>query len=237
VACAVLQVKARSSPIIRVRPNNKANQGLEADAQLTENLMTRPKNGRGLRFPCECVSVQRGYSDPWAPIAQNKMVSDGTKERVLNSVARRPKTIARLAKELGLSQPTIHSHVNDMLKSELLCEAADWEKEHPAENYYEPNFPVLSAADCARSKPTCQGMAKQIADLFEKNQPDLQRAIEKTSLVKRGWSYADVSQCFYASVQRGARRILEERGVLPRRRKHRDGAEWLFWAEEPDSGA
>ena len=194
------------------------------------------KNGRGLQFPCECVSAHRGYSDPWAAIAQDKLLSDGTKERVLNSVARRPKTIARLAKELGLSQPTVHAHVNDLLKSELLCLAEDWEKEHPAENYYEPNFPVFAAADRAASKPICQAMAEQIADLFERNQSGLQRAIEKASVAERGWGYADVAQSLYASVQRGARKILEERGVLPRRLKHKNGSEWLFWAEETDTG-
>src|SRR5438128_1240848 len=68
-----------------------------------ENLMSLRKNGQALHFPCECVSVQHGYSDPWAGVTQNKLLNDGTKERVLNSVARKPKTIARLAKELGLS--------------------------------------------------------------------------------------------------------------------------------------
>lgn len=199
--------------------------------------MSLRKNVRGLHFPCECVSVERGYSDPWALIAQNKLLSDGTKEQVLNSVARQPKTIARLAEELGLSQPTIHAHVSDMLKSELLCQAAEWEKQHPAENYYEPNFPVIRAADRVASKPICQAMAEQIADLFEKNQAGLRRAIEKTSIAERRWEYADVAQCFYASVQRGARKILEDRGVLPRRQRHKDGAEWLFWAEEPDSSS
>ena len=193
------------------------------------------KNGRGLLFPCECVSIQRGYSDPWAAIAQDKLLGDGTKEQVLNSVARRPKTIARLAKELGLSQPTVHAHVNDLLKSELLCLAEGWEKQHPAENYYEPNFPVLGAADRAASKPICEAMAEQIADLFEKNQAGLRRAIEKKRVTKEGWAYADVAQCLYASVQRGARKILEERGVLPRRQKHKNGSEWLFWAEESDT--
>ncbi|TMH09510.1 MAG: winged helix-turn-helix transcriptional regulator, partial [Betaproteobacteria bacterium] len=85
--------------------------------------MSLRKNGQALHFPCECVSVQHGYSDPWAGVTQNKLLNDGTKERVLNSVARQPKTIARLAKELGLSQPTVHTHINDMLKSELLREA------------------------------------------------------------------------------------------------------------------
>jgi predicted RNA-binding Zn ribbon-like protein len=55
--------------------------------------------------------------------------------------------------------------------------------------------------------------------------------------MERGWRYADVVQCLYASVQRSARKILEERGVLPLRQRHDNGAEWLFWAEETDSSA
>ena len=131
--------------------------------------MSLRKNVRGLHFPCECVSVEHGYSDPWAVIAQNKLLSDGTKEQVLNSVARQPKTIARLAEELGLSQPTIHAHVSDMLKSELLCQAAEFEKQHPAENYYEPNFPVIKAADRMASKPICQVWAQTMSEFRNRN--------------------------------------------------------------------
>jgi DNA-binding transcriptional ArsR family regulator len=161
---------------------------------------------------------------------------DGTKERVLNAVARRPKTIAHLAKELGLSQPTIHSHVNDMLKSELLCESAQVKK-HPAENYYEPNFPVVKAADRAAFEPICQALAERIAQLFDKQQAQFKRAIEKSSLADQGCEFSDLAQYFYASVQRGARMLLEERGVLPPPEKHKNGAEWLFWAEEANSSA
>ena len=53
--------------------------------------MSRRKNGYALQFPCECLSIRRGYSDPWAGVTQNKLFKDGTKERVLNAVARRPK--------------------------------------------------------------------------------------------------------------------------------------------------
>jgi hypothetical protein len=31
---------------------------------------------------------------------------------------------------------------------------------------------------------------------------------------------------------RGARTLLEERGLLAPRKKHANGAEWIFWAEE-----
>jgi len=197
--------------------------------------MTQRKNGYALRFPCECVSFQRGYSDPWAGVTQNKLLSDGTKERVLNAVARQPKTIALLAKELGLSQPTIHAHVNDLLNSELLCES-EHEKKHPAENYYEPNFPVIKAADRAAFEPICQALSKNLADLFEMQQAPLKRAMEKTGLADQEWEYSDLAQYLYACVQRGARKLLEERGVLPLREKHKNDAEWLFWAEEANSG-
>ena len=199
--------------------------------------MSRRKNGYALQFPCECVSIQRGYSDPWAGVTQNKLLMDGTKERVLNAVARRPKTIAHLAKELGLSQPTIHTHVNDMLKSELLCESEAQVKKHPAENYYEPNFPVVNAADRATFEPICRAMSERLAELFEKQQSQLKRCIEKTSLAGQGCEFSDLAQYFYASVQRGARMLLEERGVLPPRATHKNGAEWLFWAEEANSSA
>jgi DNA-binding transcriptional ArsR family regulator len=199
--------------------------------------MSQRKNGFALRFPCECVSVQRGYSDPWAGVTQNKLLMDGTKERVLNAVARRPKTIALLAKELGLSQPTVHSHVNGLLNSELLCESAVREKKHPAENYYEPNFPVIKAADRAAFEPICQALSKRLADLFESQQTPLKRAMEKTGLADQEWEFSDLAQYLYACVQRGARELLEERGVLPLREKHKNDAEWLFWAEEANSSA
>src|SRR5437773_11033429 len=102
--------------------------------------MSLRKNGYALRFPCECVSIQRGYSDPWAGVTQNKLLSDGTKERVLNALARQPKTIALLAKELGLSQPTIHAHVNDLLNSELLCESSVREKSTRPKTITNPIF-------------------------------------------------------------------------------------------------
>jgi hypothetical protein len=31
---------------------------------------------------------------------------------------------------------------------------------------------------------------------------------------------------------RGARTLLEKRGLLKPRQKHANGAEWIFWAEE-----
>ena len=188
-----------------------------------------------LHFPCECVSALGGYSDPWAAIAQKKLLNDGTKERILNSVARQPETIARLATELGLSQPAVHTHINDMLLSELLREAKEWKKKHPAENYYEVNFPVIKGADREAFDPICNEIAEQVAEIFESRQVKLKAAMEQTRLPGSSWEFSDLAQYLYCCVQRGARNLLEERGVLPRRKKHRNGSEWLFWAEESNS--
>lgn len=189
------------------------------------------KNGVGLHFPCECVSKQRGYSDPWAEITQNKLLNSTTKERVLNCLARRPKTIARLAKDLGLSPAAIHAHVTDMLRSELLRQSTT-KKEHPAEIYYEPNFPIIKAADHAQFERICRRIALQMADAFETSLQDMEQSLRQHTLANGHWDFRDVSQFCFASAQRGARALLEQRGVLPKRKKHRNGAAWVFWAEE-----
>src|SRR5919206_1999543 len=112
--------------------------------------MSVPEGLEGLCFACECVSARRdGYSDPWAAIAKNRLLPDGTKEEILNLVADEPKTISQLAEALSLSPPSVHAHVGDMMRSELLRESVEWEKRYPTERYYEPNFPVIGAEEHA----------------------------------------------------------------------------------------
>ena len=196
--------------------------------------MTIPDGHRGLRFPCECVSAGAGgYSDPWTDIAKKKLLPNGTKEVILNLVAREPKTISQLAESLNLSAPSVHAHINDMMKSELLRESVEWEKKYPAERYYEPNFPVFKGEECSEFRSLCEEMAEQIAELFEKRRRKLERAFDNTGLAEHGWDFSDITQCLYANMQRKARTLLEQRGMLTPREKHSNGAEWIFWAEEP----
>jgi DNA-binding transcriptional ArsR family regulator len=198
--------------------------------------MTIPRGYRGLRFPCECVSaVDDDYSDPWAQIAKHKLLPNGTKEEILNLVAEQPKTISQLAEALDMAPPSVYSHVNDLTKSELLRESVEWEKKYPTERYYEPNFPVFKAAECAQFMSLCEEMAQQLAAVFERKLPKLQRAFRKTNLAQDGWEFSDVTQCLYANMQRHARQLLEERAVLIPRQKHANGAQWIFWAQEPRS--
>ena len=190
-------------------------------------------DGNGLRFPCECVSNSPGgYTDPWADITKRKLLPNGTKEQILTLVANEPKTLSQLAEALDLSAPTVHTHINDMLKSELLRESEEFEKRHPTERYYEPNFPVFKAEECAEFQTLCDEMAEQLASLFERRRAKIERAFQKTSLPGRGWKFSDVTQCLYANMYRSARTSLERRGVLTPRAKHANGAEWIFWAEK-----
>ena len=66
----------------------------------------------------------------------------------------------------------------------------------------------------------------------------MERAFARTGLHSHGWELADVTQCLYANMQRRARAVLEQRGLLRPREKHKNGAEWVFWAEgpRPDAG-
>jgi DNA-binding Lrp family transcriptional regulator len=200
--------------------------------------MAIPEGFEGLRFACECISARRGgYSDPWASIAKDKLINDGTKEEILNLVARDPKTISQLAEALGLSAASIHKHITEMAASELLRESTERERKHPAERYYEPNFLVVKARDHAEFDVLCRDMAERIADLFEKNCPQLERALSNTDLTNQGWAFSDLTQYLYARTQRGARELLEQRGALPPRQEHQNGAKWIFWAEEPKADA
>jgi DNA-binding transcriptional ArsR family regulator len=190
-------------------------------------------DGKGLRFPCECVSaLPGGYTDPWADITRRKLLPNGTKEQIITLVAEEPKTLSQLAQALNLSPPSIHSHINDLLTSELLRESEEYEKRHPTERYYEPNFPVLKAKECAEFRDLCEEMAQQLATLFERRRARMERAFRKTSLADHGWELSDVTHCLYANMYRDARTLLQKRGLLAPREKHANGAEWIFWAEQ-----
>lgn len=192
-------------------------------------------HNKPLRFPCECVSgLAGGYTDPWAEVTQRRMLPNGTKEQIVNLVAREPRTISQLAQALDLSVPSVHTHVSDLVQSELLRESEEFEKKHPTERYYEPNFPVFKAGECEEFRELCEEMSQQLAALFERRRAKMERAFQRTSLGEHGWELSDITQCLYANMYRSARALLEERGLLARRAKHKNGAEWIFWAEEAE---
>src|SRR5205085_11321211 len=116
-------------------------------------------------------------------------------------------------------------------------EAVEWERAHPAERYYEPNFPVIKEEEAAELCELCDDLAGKLADLFKKHRRKLEQAFRDTPLGERGWAFAEVAQYVFASVQRGARERLEQDGTLAPPKAHRNGVEWVFWAEKPKADA
>ena len=198
--------------------------------------MSIPEGFYGLMFPCECVSArEEAYSDPWANVAKKKLLPNGTKEEIINLVAQEPRTISQLAKELKIAPPSVYAHINEMMNSELIRESKAWEKLHPKERYYEPNFPVVWAEDRKEFQEICQKMSEHFAETFEQARPQFEEAFAKTNLGEQGWEFADLGQYFYACIQRSARKMLEKRGTLQPAEKHKNGVEWVFWAEETET--
>jgi hypothetical protein len=184
------------------------------------------------------VSANTGrYSEPWTAIAKKKLLPNGTKEGILNVMADGPKTTSQMAHALGLSAPSVHKHVRDMLLSELIREARSREKAHPAERYYELNFPVIKHEEVAELCRFCDDLALKIATLFKKHRRQLENAFRGTPLAGQGWDVAEVAQYVYANAQRGARELLEKDGTLAPRKAHRNGVEWVFWAEKPKASS
>jgi DNA-binding transcriptional ArsR family regulator len=198
--------------------------------------MSVPKGFQGLRFPCECVSSRLGgYSDPWAGITKNRLLPNGTKEEILNILAQGPNTITQIAETLGLSAPSVHTHIGEMLQSELLREAVEWEKTHPAERYYEPNFPIVRDDEATELCQLCDDLSDKVAEMFKKRRRKMEKAFRATSIKNRGWDFSEVAQCIFARVQRGARERLEKEGLLLGAQPHQNGVDWVFWAEEPSA--
>ena len=186
-----------------------------------------------LLFACDCISGRsENYSDPWAAIAKNRLIVDGTKEKIINLVARQPRTISQLAKELDMSPPSVHTHIGELLESELVRDSTEWEKLHSKERYYEPNFPVVWANDRAEFNTICDEMCDRVAEIFQEAAPRFRAAFDSTGLEEAGWEFTDVTQYLFACIQRGARRRLEEDGLLKPADTHKNGASWVFWAEE-----
>ena len=73
--------------------------------------------------------------------------------------------------------------------------------------------------------------------LIHQSRPRLERSFRATPLAERGWDFAEVAQCIYARIQRGARGLLEEEGTLAPPKAHGNGVEWVFWAEQPEADA
>jgi hypothetical protein len=192
-------------------------------------------SGRILQFACDCVShLHETIRDPWSHVSRAGLISNETKEIILNKTYRQPKTVTQLAKEIGLSQPVIFKHVKELLASDMMREAsvADTDKSYRVEKYYEPNFPVLLKEDVAQLEAVCEQIAARVAAVYWQHREDLEQAVAGTSLENRGYVLEDVLDFFYSKIRRLARRQLKEQAFFPELPEHPDGSRWVYWAEE-----
>ena len=195
----------------------------------------KPSPNRILQFACDCVShLHQTIRDPWSYVSRAGLISNETKEIILNKTYREPKTVTQLAKEIGLSQPAIHKHVRELLASDMMREAPlpDEEKTYRVEKYYEPNFPVLLEEDVAQVNPICQKVAEEIAKIYWDHRDEFQEAFEGTSLGERGFTLEDILDFMYSKIRRMGRTVLDEQGFFPELPLHQDGSRWVYWAEE-----
>jgi predicted ArsR family transcriptional regulator len=167
-------------------------------------------------------------------ISQQRKLNDGTKERILNAIYRRPRTITQLAELLGISAPAVHRHIVDMLADELVQEVVleAPQRSRGSERYYRPNFPVVLAADRSALQPVLDELAAEIAAAFHQRREALGHAFAHTSLPARGEPVELLLHYLYATATRLARESLEADGNLPPWPEHGDGSRWLWWAEE-----
>ena len=70
-----------------------------------------------------------------------------------------------------------------------------------------------------------------VIDACTRDTPNFGVADDESGLAGSGWTFDDLSQCVFAQIQRDARELLEQRGLVSPPKPHRNGAVWTFWAE------
>jgi DNA-binding transcriptional ArsR family regulator len=202
---------------------------------MTDQLAAPDDHLRTLRFACSCASAAPVTADPWAAIAKQGKLADGTKELILNALHQRPRSVTQLSAVLDLSAPAVHRHVIELLGSELIHEVPvpSSQRRSPTERHYRPNFPIVRAADRQALQPVLEQLAETFAGVFRARQDELVIAFTRTSLSAHGERFEVLLHYLFAAATRLARARLELTGDLPPWPEHGDGSRWVWWGEEP----
>ena len=202
---------------------------------MTDQLPPQDEELRALRFACSCASAAPVAADPWVAIAKQGKLADGTKERILNALHRRPRSVTQLSQLLDLSPPAVHRHIGEMLASELIREVPipASQRRSPTERHYRPAFPIVLATDRRELQPVLEELADALVGAFRARRDDLAAAIVRTGLPDRGEPVEALLHYLVAAAARLGREYLEATGDLPPWPEHGDGSRWVWWAEEP----
>jgi DNA-binding transcriptional ArsR family regulator len=150
-------------------------------------MTTIPKQ---LQFVRQVQVPPDGGAEPVSlPIA-----SPTTRERLVAALAERPRTVAQLAGEFGLSQPTTLEQVRRALRDGLIVEVEvpREQRRSAGERYYAPAVPVVRRVDRDLLEPACQALAAELADALSKRRGDLVAAFALTHLSRDGWEFSDL---------------------------------------------
>jgi hypothetical protein len=104
-------------------------------------------------------------------------------------LADRPRTVAQLAQDFGLSQPTMLEQVRRALQDELIVEidVPAEQRRHAGERYYAPAVPVIRQMDRELLETACRPLAEQMAAALLEHRADLLAAFALTHLAQEGW--------------------------------------------------
>ncbi len=181
-----------------------------------------------LMFPCDCISATPRCQEPWARVAKAGMFKDGTKEVLLNLLSRRPKTIAQLARQTRLAQPTVFRHIRDLTTHHLVREVQPKSKGYTFERYYKQNFPVLTRADRALFEEEIARLTDGIAAQIRRHLPAMRKLFNSSHAVREGWSFEEIAQYAVHAAQRRARIGLEKQRKLAAQFRSA-GLDFAFW--------
>lgn len=151
-----------------------------------------------------------------------------TRERLVAALADRPRTVAQLAHQFGLSQPTMLEQVRRAMHDGLIVEeqVPSEEKRYPSERYYTPAVPVVRQPDREILESTCRGIAHDLAASLSRNEADLRAAFAMTHVARDGWELNSLWPYIQETIVRQA---LEHMPgfIQPDRSSH-----GLSWVEE-----
>lgn len=114
-----------------------------------------------------------------------------TRERLVAALAERPRTVAQLARQVGLAQPTMLEQVRRAIRDGLIVEV-DVPMDHrrtAGERFYAPAVPVIRQADKELLEPACRALAIEMATALTEQRGDLLAAFAMTHLARDGWDF------------------------------------------------
>ncbi|MDQ3547685.1 MAG: helix-turn-helix domain-containing protein [Chloroflexota bacterium] len=116
------------------------------------------------------------------------------RERLVAALAGRPRTVAQLANDFGLSQPTMLDQVRRALRDGLIVEVEvlPEQRRTAGERYYAPTVPVIRQADRELLEPACRALANEMATALAGQRGDLLAAFAMTHLARDGWEFSDL---------------------------------------------